>query len=124
MIPVAERLIYRRPDHRLGRAGKADKEVDVPGEKVQLTCSAADETGKAAPAILLVGVVDQGVLSLADEKTYHSMPAHFYLTSELKHPEDLEHADVLLTDDARSAEALDLLLGTQGWRRFAEIRPR
>lgn len=124
MVPVAERLIYRGPDHRLDLAVKSDKEVYVPGEKVQLSLSAADETGKPAPAILLIGVVDQGVLSLADEKTYHSMPAHFYLTSEIKHPEDLEHADVLLSDSPQSAAHLDLLLGTQGWRRFAEIQPR
>ena len=124
MYPVAERLIYRPPAQHLNLAVKPDKEVYVPGEKVQLSFSAADEKGKPAPSILLVGVVDQGVLSLADEKTHHSMPAHFYLTSEIRHPEELEHANFLLADHPQSAVALDLLLGTQGWRRFAEVKPK
>ena len=49
-----------------------------------------------------------------------SVPAYFHLTSELQQPEALEHADILLGDSAEAATALDLFLGTQGWRRFAE----
>jgi serine/threonine protein kinase len=123
MTPLAERLIYHQPPRHLSLAVKPDKEVYVPGEKVQLNLKTSDETGKPAPSIMLVGVVDQGVLSLADEKTYHSMPAHFYLTSEIHHPEDLEHVDFLLSDKPKAEIALDLLLGTQGWRRFAEVNP-
>src|SRR5262249_17331973 len=48
------------------------------------------------------------------------MPTHFLLSGEVKHPAELEHADFLLTDHPKSGESLDLLLGTQGWRRFAE----
>ena len=33
---------------------------------------------------------------------------------------ELEHADFLLTNHPKAGVALDLLLGTQGWRRFAE----
>ena len=40
-----------------------------------------------------------------------------------KKPEDLEHADFLLGDHPKAARALDNLLGTQGWRRFAEQNP-
>lgn len=124
MFPLAERLIYRQPAQHLNLAVTPDKLVYVPGEKMKLTCFASNEEGKPAPAIMLVGVVDQGVLSLADEKTYHSMPAHFYVTSEIHHPDDLEHADFLLADHPQASVALDLLLGTQGWRRFAETKPK
>ncbi len=123
LTPVAERLIYREPPRKLDITVQPDKQQYLPGEKVKLTCKAADEAGKAAPSILLVGVVDKGVLSLADEKTYRSMPAHFYLTNEVRRPEDLEFADVLLSAKPQAAAALDLLLGTQGWRRFAEVNP-
>jgi serine/threonine protein kinase len=123
LTPVAERLIYREPPRKLQMAVQPDRQQYIPGEKVKLTCKAEDETGKPAPSILLVGVVDKGVLSLADEKTYRSMPAHFYLTNEVRRPEDLEFADVLLGAKPQAAEALDLLLGTQGWRRFAEVNP-
>src|SRR5438046_7574382 len=71
----------------------------------------------------MVSVVDKSVITLADEKTARSMPTHFLLTTEVRKPEDLEHADFLLTDRPEAKQALDLLLGTQGWRRFAEQDP-
>ncbi|HEV8060015.1 MAG TPA: alpha-2-macroglobulin family protein, partial [Gemmataceae bacterium] len=60
---------------------------------------------------------------MADEKTYRSMPTQFLLTNEVRHPEDLEFADFLLSPKDKARQALDLLLGTQGWRRFAEQDP-
>jgi len=123
MVPVAERLTYRQPSQRLQLAVTPDKQVYMPREEVKITCSAADELGKPKPAILLVGVVDKGVLALADEKTARAMPTHFLLTSEVRRAEDLEHADFLVSDNPHAARALDLLLGTQGWRRFAERDP-
>src|SRR5262249_48364859 len=76
--------------------------------------------GQPAPAVVLLSVVDKGVINLANEKTARNMPTHFYLTTEVRKAEDLEHADFLLTDHPKAPVALDLLLGTQGWRRFAE----
>jgi len=65
------------------------------------------------------------VLKLADEKkTARSLPTHFLLTTEVRNPEDLENADVLLGKHPKAAQALDLLLGSQGWRRFAEQDPK
>src|SRR5207237_656270 len=60
------------------------------------------------------------VVTMADEKTARSLPTHFLLTSEVRQPEDLEHVDVLLGPHPKAPAALDLLLGTQGWRRFVE----
>ena len=71
----------------------------------------------------MLAVVDKSVLTLADEKTHRAMPTHFLLTSEVRRPEDLEYADFLLGPQAKAPEALDLLLGVQGWRRFAEQDP-
>src|SRR5205085_2321916 len=123
LVPVAERLIYRPPAKRLHLTVKPEKERYVPGERVTLTCSAVNEKGQPAPAVLMVAVVDKSVLTLADEKTARAMPTHFLLTTEVRRPEDLEYADFLLGPHPRAAEALDLLLGTQGWRRFAEQDP-
>ena len=50
------------------------------------------------------------------------MPTHFFLMNEIDKPDDLEKADFYLSDDPKAAAALDLLLGTQGWRRFGEKR--
>ncbi|MGE3808585.1 MAG: alpha-2-macroglobulin family protein, partial [Gemmataceae bacterium] len=120
LVPRAERLTYREPTESLKLKIKPEKDQYFPGDKVKLTCQAVDEQGQSAPAIVMLAVVDKSVLKLADEKTYRSMPTHFLLTTEVKKPEDLEHADFLLTDHASARIALDMLLGTQGWRRFAE----
>ena len=79
-----------------------------------------DENNKPVPAAVLgVAVVDDALLNLADDDTPR-MTTHFLLTSEIEKPEDLEDADFYLGDDPKAAAALDLLLGTQGWRRFVE----
>jgi hypothetical protein len=123
LTPRAERLIYRQSAQRLNLSIQPDKTSYTPGDPVQLTLSATDEKGNPAPAILLVAVVDQSVLTLADEKTHRSLPTHFFLTSEVRRPEDLEHADFLVGSHPLAQRSLDLLLGTQGWRRFAEQDP-
>jgi hypothetical protein len=121
--PVAERLVYRVPTDKLNVAARPDKRVYAPGEQVKLSLTANNEAGKPAPAIALVAVVDKSVIKMADERTARMMPTHFLLTSEVRHAEDLEYTDVLLTDHPKAADALDQLLGTQGWRRFLESDP-
>jgi hypothetical protein len=121
--PVAERLIYRQPAQRVQIALKPDQKSYVPRQAVKLGIETTLEKGKPAPAVVLLRVVDKSVVTLADDKTLRSMPAHFLLTTEVRHPEDLEYADFLLGSHPQAAEALDLLLGTQGWRRFAEQDP-
>ncbi|MCS6850431.1 MAG: MG2 domain-containing protein [Gemmataceae bacterium] len=123
LVPVAERLVYRQPAGRLNLEVKPDKPYYVPGDTVKLSFKTTTETGDRAPAVLMAAVVDKSLLTLADEKTARTMPTHFLLTTEVRKPEDLEHADFFLTNHPKAAEALDLLLGTQGWRRFAEQDP-
>jgi hypothetical protein len=123
LVPVAERLVYRAPSKELLLTVKPDKKVYVPGDKVRLSVSALDEGEDAKPAVVMLAVVDKSVVTMADEKTARSMPTHFYLTTEVKKPEDLEYADFLVGSHPRAATALDLMLGTQGWRRFAEQNP-
>jgi hypothetical protein len=123
LVPRAERLIYRSPANQLHLAIRPDKQTYTPGESVHVGINATDENGQPQPAVALAAVVDQKLLELAGEKTYRSMPAFFLLTTELRRPEDLENADFLLGDGLEAAKSLDLLLGTQGWRRFAEQDP-
>lgn len=121
--PRAERLIYRASKEHLNLEIKCDRENYVPGDRVKVVIKGTDEKNEPRPGIVMIAVVDKSVLKLADEKTYRSMPAHVLLTSEIRRPEDLEHADFLLGKGPSAAKALDLLLGTQGWRRFAEQDP-
>lgn len=121
--PVAERLVYRRLDRRLQIRVADHSEGYSPGEKVNFSLMVTNEHGQPVPAVLGVAVVDSTLLNLADDKTPR-MPTHFLLTTEIEKPQDLEKADFFLSDGIKngvtSAEALDLLLGTQGWRRFVE----
>jgi len=121
--PVAERLVYRRLDRRLQIRVADHSEGYSPGEKVNVSLMVTNERGQPVPAVLGVAVVDSTLLNLADDKTPR-MPTHFLLTTEIEKPQDLEKADFFLSDGIKngvtSAEALDLLLGTQGWRRFVE----
>jgi A-macroglobulin TED domain/Alpha-2-macroglobulin family len=121
--PVAERLVYRQPTERLTVNIRPNLSSYVPGQKVQLGVETFNEKGEPAPAVVMLAVVDKSILTLADEKTYRQMPTHFLLTSEVRKPEDLEYADFLLGPQAKAMEALDLLLGVQGWRRFAQQDP-
>jgi hypothetical protein len=124
LVPVAERLVYRKPAEQLILNVKPNLKQYIPGERVTCSVSALDEREQPAPAVMMLAVVDKSVVTMADEKTYRTMPTHYYLTTEVRRPEDLEHADFLLSSHARAATALDLLLGTQGWRRFAEQNPQ
>jgi hypothetical protein len=120
LIPRSERLVYRIPGEQLVLSANPDKASYAPGGKVRLELSAVDERSQPTPAVLLVGVVNRSVITMADNKTDRLMPTHFLLSGEVTHPAELEHADFLLTDHPKAGVALDLLLATQGWRRFAE----
>ncbi|HZZ82852.1 MAG TPA: alpha-2-macroglobulin family protein [Gemmataceae bacterium] len=121
--PLAERLIYRKNAKKIDVAIQSPRTTYQPGETVQLDLQATNEKREPVPAIAVLAVVDTSVLKLRDEKTARSMPTHFLLTTEVRNPEDLEYADFLLGDHPQAQTALDLLLGSQGWRRFAEQDP-
>ena len=116
--PLVERLVYRELKRKLTVKVEEDQTIErTPGEPVRLTLRVFDENGEPAPAVLGVAVVDDSALSL-QEHEQPQMQTHFMLTSEIEQPEDLEHANFYLSGSKESKESLDLLLGTQGWRRF------
>ncbi len=116
--PIAERLVYRRPNKRLhvdiGPAGRFS-----PGAPVSLSVAVTDESGQPTPAVLGARVLDESLLRLTGDSG-PDMSTYFLLTSELPDPEDLENTDFYLSEDERGPATLDLFLGTQGWRRFVD----
>ena len=120
LIPRAERLVYRKPAEELRLGVSPSKNRFSPADKVSLELSSLNEKDAAAAAVLMVAVVNQSVITMADNKTDRLMPTHFLIAGDVKNPAELEHADFLLTEHPKAGVALDLLLGTQGWRRFAE----
>jgi uncharacterized membrane protein YgcG len=121
--PRAERLVFRKSAKTIKFTVTPDKTRFAPGEKPTLTISATDEMGLPARAITTASVVNETIITMADEKTARSLSTFFAFVGEVRKAEDLEFADFLLTDHPKTPVALDLLLGTQGWRRFAEQHP-
>jgi hypothetical protein len=117
LTPLAERLIYRIPAEQLRLAVKGLKETFQKGERANLRIEASDELGRKTRAWIGGAVVDERVLTPADLDA-PSPQAHFFLLSGISRPEELEQADLLLADSPQGRKALDLFLGTQGWRRF------
>ncbi len=121
--PLAERLVYRRLDRRLNVRALDLHEHYAPGEMVNISLAVTNEKNEPVPAAVGVSVVEQALFGLAGDHT-PTMTTRFLLTSEIENPEDLENADFYLSEDKSSpvppAVALDLLLGTQGWRRFTD----
>jgi hypothetical protein len=116
---VAERLVYRRPRKKLDVHIENLDEVASADGKVQLRVMTTDETSAPVPAVLSVGVVDNTVSQL-DPASQTQLPAFAYLANEIRDAEELENANFFLSEEARAELALDLLLGTQDWRRFMD----
>ena len=120
--PLVERLVFRRHKKALQVEILETDLQRSPGEPLRLTLQVRDEAGEPTPAVLGVAVVDDAALSLSETER-PTLRTHFLLTSEVEKPEDLEHANFYLSDDPEAGDALDLLLGTQGWRRFVSGAP-
>ncbi|RKH07475.1 MG2 domain-containing protein [Corallococcus carmarthensis] len=115
--PLAERLVFRQPSKELAVELKADRTRYVPGGPVQLTARTT-RGGQPVSALVMLTVTDDAVLELLETRDQApQLPVMVLLEPEVK-----ELADAQLYLDAKNPKsklAVDLLLGTQGWRRFA-----
>jgi alpha-2-macroglobulin-like protein len=94
---------------------KSYSPADTATIKVQTNLS----NGKKVSAVLGVTVTDESVLkSIEERKTAPRLPQMVFLETEVEHFED---STIYLSDHPNADLAVDLLLGTQGWRRFAFI---
>lgn len=114
--PLAERLVFRNRRQRLDVKVEADKKSYVPRGQVALNITTKDSSGQVVPAELTLAVVDDTVLSFADDKSAHLL-SRLMLETEL--PGKIEEPNFYtdLTEE-KSALALDMLMGTRGYRRF------
>lgn len=115
LIPIAERLLFRMPEKRLAVDCRlaAGPGPYAAGAKATLKLNVTDEHQHGGPTWMLVAVVDDKYLA---DKTETSLATHFYLADDLG--DDLDGANLALNDTQASRQALDLFLGTHGWRRF------
>jgi hypothetical protein len=118
--PMAERLLFRQPEHNIKVQIVADRADYVPGDKVTLRIATTDDTGKPIAAMVGLTVTDSSVLEMIDKREQAPrLPLMVLLENDVK---DLSDAHVYLDEaNPKAPLATDLLLGTQGWRRFATI---
>ena len=116
LTPLAERLVFRNRRARLSIEVKPDQDRYGPREQVALKITTRGPDGQPVPAEVAVSVVDDTVIAFADDKTGH-MLSKLLLESEI--PGKVEEPNVYFDlTEKKSATAMDLLMGTRGWRRF------
>ncbi|WP_278704720.1 hypothetical protein [Parabacteroides goldsteinii] len=114
MQPVAERLVYVHPEKKLQINIEPDKKTYVLREKATLKIKVTDGNGVPVKTNLGLSVFDKAYINSADPV---NILTHCYLSSQIR---GKIHNPLYYFDEKNSdrKEALDLLLLTQGWRRY------
>lgn len=115
-ISVSERLVFVKAKGALSLEIETDKERYQPREEVKLKLSVKDEQGDPVQASFSLAVVDEQNLSFADDKQAN-LKAQMLLNGELKG--EVEEPNYYFeAEEAEALAHLDILMLTQGWRRF------
>lgn len=117
-IERAERLVFVNQHKKLKISLATDKEKYLPREKVNLTVSVKDERGMPMPAHLSLAVVNDQLLSFADDKS-SDLLSWLLVEGELKGK--VEEPDYYFDEEVAEEKrnlALNYLLMTAGWRRY------
>jgi hypothetical protein len=114
-VPIAERLVFREPSRRLDIRLEGTPRTLTAGSEGRLRVSVQDEQERSCPAVLGVSVVDDALFGLVEDQPV-GIATHFWLTSQVPSAAALEDASIYL--EPGNEDLLDLLLGTQGWRRI------
>lgn len=117
--PLAERIVFLNQDRKLDVSIVTDKKKYQPREKVKLTITTKDESGKPVPSNLSLSVIDDKLWSLADDKQDHIV-SWLLMSSELKGKIE-EPQFYFKKEEPKAAQALDLVMLTHGYRYFDYI---
>lgn len=116
MIGRAERLVFVNKHKQLSIVVKSEKDRYLPREKVKLTITATDHTGMRMPGHVALAVCDDQLLSFADDKSSTIVSS---MLTEADVKGKIEEPRFYFDPKEKKADkALDLLLLTNGWRRF------
>ncbi|MEM6733800.1 MAG: alpha-2-macroglobulin family protein, partial [Myxococcota bacterium] len=115
-VPLAERIVFRNRRAGLQLELALDKKRYSPRDPLELSVTTKNTDGKPVAAQVAVSIVDDTVVSFADDKTGH-MTSRLLFESEI--PGEVEEPKFFLDlTEKKSALALELLMGTRGYRRF------
>jgi len=115
-IARAERLAFVNKEKQLNVSVETDKDKYLPREKVKMTLSVKDERGLPMPANLSMAVVNDQLLSFADDKSGNIL-SQLLLQQDIKEKIE-EPAFYFNKKEPKADKALDYLMLTSGWRRF------
>lgn len=112
--PLAERLVYVHLQRKLQIKAQLSKEPYGRREKATLNIQTTDEKGNPVPAELGISVYDKLYSNAGDPV---NLLTYNFLSTQLK-GKIYDPAFYFNEKNKRNAEALDLLLLTQGWRNY------
>ena len=115
-IARAERLAFVNKHKQLSITIETEKEKYLPREKVKMMLTVKDERGLPMPANLSMAVVNDQLLSFADDKSGNIL-SQLLLQQDLKQKIE-EPAFYFNAKEAKADRALDYVMMTSGWRRF------
>ncbi len=114
--PLAERLVFVNKNKQLRLQITTSKEKYQPHEKVKMTVKARDENNKIVSGDVCIAVVDEKVLTLANDKS-GAILSRLLLEADITG--NVEEPNFYFDEKEPQADAaLDLLMMTRGWRRF------
>ncbi len=112
---LAERLVFIDHEDQIQVSIKPDKKSYAPRDSVHLVIEAKDKAGLPVIANFSVSVVDGSQIDL--DQNRETILSNLLITSELKGT--IESPGYYFNPDNQDRhEALDLLMLTQGWRKF------
>jgi hypothetical protein len=119
LTPIAERLVHREAKEHLRIEVDARESRLLPAGHQTIRVRTTDETGRPVPALLGMAVSDRSVRDFVDEPRIGlASQASFFGDVE-----GLEDLGDFAPANANARRNIDLVLGTQGWRRFAWSKP-
>ena len=122
-VPQCERLVYLNTEPPLQVSVLPDKATYAPHEKVTLSIQVKDHLGEPVQGNFSLSAVDAGQVypNISGQNIYN----YLYLTSDIQSLSDagvkglIEQPDYYFDpSDQKASINLDILLMTQGWRRF------
>ncbi|WP_184550038.1 TonB-dependent receptor [Mucilaginibacter sp. FT3.2] len=114
--PLNERLVFVKNKDELNLSISADKQKYAPRQKVNISINAKNSQGKPANASFSAAVIDLSKVAV-DETAEETIFSNILLTSELKGY--IEKPGYYFHNENATTQAdLDVLLMTQGYRRF------
>ncbi len=116
-VETCERLSFLNKQKQMKVNITTDKDKYMPREKVNMTISVTDEHGAPVAADLSLAVVNDQLVSFADDRQGHIL-SKLLLEQDLK--QKVEEPNFYFDKkEIKADKALDYLMLTSGWRRFS-----